>query len=427
MGPLALTWVDFTPSMKHLGAWLLTGHGGLRAYLSQPRFDFLLKSLIPSSALAQPNSHLIVSLCLDAAIMESTQYHKLEELPEPDYFEIELEKIYGPPPSRLWRVKQWIRRNYLFVAFFALFLVAAILYFSARTAIKPMLTGILRPDNSQLKQASLVDGPQAQAGLSSTSSSNTSGEDVVLDVAGSDVNGANGDDIVLNETGNNQTNVMISPGDSQDSGDSKKPVEIHKDPDQGTSENSGVEPTPSQTLAQSTVALQQPTQQPAKQPPTQPSDQSMVQQDNGQVSIQDATPEEKEPLVPIRATFFSGSEGPKACRGHPIALIDLPKPVGLSTPTAKQCYNFPGQQTSGCAVFMANKVDGCQASVFAETNCRVYMNTMAFMPEQRPVGGNWRSVSVQCGMPEPDPATLGKPPMMDQMTSIVDNDKAKGG
>lgn len=390
---------------------------------------FFSKSPKPSSAPARCDSTLIVSLCLDAAIMESTQYHRLEELPEPDYFEIELEKVYGPPPSRLWRVKQWIRRNYLLVAFFVLFLVAAILYLSARTAIKPMLTGILRPENSQLKQAALMDGPQAQAGLSSTSSfnNNPGGEDVVLDVAGSDVNGANGDDIVLNEAGNNQTNVMISPGDSQDSGDSKKPVEIHKDPDQGTSESSQDKPNPSQIPTQSAVALQQPTQEPSKQPPTQPSDQSMVQQDNGQVSIQDATPEEKEPLVPIQATFFSGSEGPKACRGHPIALIDLPKPVGLSTPTAKQCYNFPRQQTSGCAVFMANKIDGCQASVFAETNCRTYMNTMAFMPEERPVGGNWRSVSVQCGMPEPDPATLGKPPMMDQMTSIVDNDKAKGG
>lgn len=387
----------------------------------------LSKSLLnPSPTHGQPASHLILSLRLDVAAMDSAQYHRLEELPEPDYFEIELEKIYGPPPSRLWRVKQWIRRNYILVACFTLFLVAAILYFSARTAIKPMLTGILRPDSNQLKQATFVEGPQAQTGLSSTVSTNTSGEDVVVDVAGSDVNGANGDDIVLNATGNNnQTNVMISPGDPQDSeGDSKKPVEIHKDPDQGTSENAEAEPTPSQVLAQSTtVALQQPTQQPA-QPP---SDQPMVQQDSGQVSIQDATPEENEPLIPIQATFFSGSEGPKNCRGHPIALIDLPKPQGLTTPTAKQCYNFPGLQTSGCAIFMANKIDGCQASVFAETNCRTYMNTMAFMPEERPVGGNWRSVSVQCGLPEPDPATLGKPPMMDQMTSIVDNDKAKGG
>ncbi|KAJ4394662.1 hypothetical protein N0V93_003881 [Gnomoniopsis smithogilvyi] len=355
--------------------------------------------------------------------MESAKYHRLEELPEPDYFEIELEKIYGPPSTRLTRVKQWVRRNSLLVAFLALFLLAAILYISAKTAIKPMLTGILRPDSNQLKQAALMDGSQSQAGLSSASSTNTDGEDVILDVAGSDVKGANGDDIVLNETGNNQTNVMISPEDAKDSGDSKNPIQVHQDPEQDNYKSLGNEPTPSQVIAQTTAALQQPTQQPA----TPPSDTPVVQQDNGQVSIQDATPEEKEPLVPIRATFYSGSEGPKSCRGHPIALIDMPKPQGPSVPTAKQCYNFPGLQSSGCAVFMANKIDGCQASVFAETNCRTYMNTMAFMPEMRPVGGHWRSVSVQCGIPEPDPASLGKPPMFDQMTSIVDNDKAKGG
>ncbi|KAJ4415235.1 hypothetical protein N0V82_007472 [Gnomoniopsis sp. IMI 355080] len=347
--------------------------------------------------------------------MESAKYHRLEELPEPDYFEIELEKIYGPAPTKLSRVKQWARRKSLLVAFLTLFLVAAILYISAKTAIKPMLTGILRPDSSQLKQAALVDGSQAQAGLSSTTSTNPDGEDITLDVAGSDVTGANGEDSLLNETGNNQTNVMISPGDMKDSGDTKNPIEIHKDP------------TPTQTTPQTTAALQQPTQQPPQQPATQSADQPVVQQDNGQVSIQDATPEEKEPFVPIRATFYSGSEGPKSCRGHAMAVIDMPKAQGLSVPTARQCYNFPGLQSSGCAVFMANKIDGCEARVFAETNCRVYMNSMAFMPEMRPVGGHWRSVSVQCGIPEPDPASLGKPPMIDQMTSIVDNDKAKGG
>lgn len=356
---------------------------------------------------------------LNVTVMESAKYHRLEELPEPDYFEIELEKIYGPPPSRVSRVKKWARRNYLLVAFLTLFLVAAVLYMSARTAIKPMLTGILRPDNSQIKQATLADASQAQAGLSSTGPTEIGGGDGIPEVAGSDMNKVNGSDIALVEPGSNKTNAIISPGDLNDSGDSRKPIETHQDPDQASNEALVVEPTTSQALAQPTAAVQQPT--------TQPSDKPVVQQDNGQVSIQDATPEDKEPLVPIRATFFSGSEGPKACRGHAIALIDLPKPQGLSVPTAKQCYNFPREQSSGCATFMANKIDGCQASVYAETNCRTYMNTVAFMPEQRPVGGNWRSVMVQCGVPEPDPATLGQPPMMDQITGMVDNDKAKGG
>ncbi|KAF3762822.1 hypothetical protein M406DRAFT_223218, partial [Cryphonectria parasitica EP155] len=136
-----------------------------------------------------------------------------------------------------------------------------------------------------------------------------------------------------------------------------------------------------------------------------------VEQDDGQVSIQDANPAQQEPFIPIKATFYSGSEGPKACRGGVIAVINMQKPSLPGAPTTPQCYNFPSLQSSGCATFLANKADGCEASVYAETNCRSYMNTMAFMPENRPVGGNWRSVKVQCGLPEPDMSTLGKPPM----------------
>ena len=40
-------------------------------------------------------------------------------------------------------------------------------------------------------------------------------------------------------------------------------------------------------------------------------------------------PPPEQPIIPIKATFFSGSEGPKRCRGHVIAAVDLPKPEGL--------------------------------------------------------------------------------------------------
>lgn len=131
--------------------------------------------------------------------------------------------------------------------------------------------------------------------------------------------------------------------------------------------------------------------------------------------------------IPIVATFYSGVEGPKACRGHVIAALELPPPPGLGIKTAAQCYNFPNLATTGCANFVANKQDGCEARLFAEPNCLMYMNTHVFQPEEQARGGNWKSVSVQCGIPEPDPATLGKPPMADMISSLKDNDKKPQG
>lgn len=360
--------------------------------------------------------------------MESAKYHHLSELPEPDYFEIELEKIYGPPPSRLVRLRKWARRNIYLLIFVALFLIAAALYMSAKATAKPRLLGILRPEPTQLKQAAVLDESQIPDGLWAAPPPNDdeTGDTVVLDVSGSDVNNVDEDDTVLNvpevdivldAPSTNSTNGMISPGDPTDSQkeqDSKSPIQIHIDPDQGSS-------APSPSAAAQPIPSKAPTAAP------QPSDKPAIQEDTGQVSISEPTPEEKEPYVPIRATFYSSVEGPKACRGHPVAIIDLPKPAAPNVPGAQQCFNFAGKQKSGCALFMANKADGCVASVYAEHDCKTYTNTMAFMPEERPIGGNWRSVMVQCGVPEPDPETLGKPPMMDQMATIKDNDKEKGG
>lgn len=324
--------------------------------------------------------------------MESAKYH---QLPEPDYLEIELKKAYGPPPTRLWRLRQWARRNVFFLAFLVLFLLAAALYLGAKTATRPQLTGLLHPDSqAHLKQAATLDDSQVPEGMWSAPPPGSSGSaHIMVDAPGSEAANVDSDHTVLGApVTTNSTNVMVSPGDLLD--DSNK------------------RPTP--------------TEKPAAPSPHQPT----AQQDKGQAPIPEPTAaeEQEEPYVPIRATFFSSVEGPKTCRGRAVAAIDLPKPAGPGRPSPPQCYNFADQQAAGCAVLVANKADGCLASVYAETDCRVYTNTMAFLPELRPVGGRWRSVLLQCGVPEPDPATLGTPPLIDQMSSIVDHDKeAKGG
>lgn len=317
--------------------------------------------------------------------MESAKYSRLDELPEPDYFELDLEKIYQPPPTRFQFIKKWVCRKLPLVVFLALFLVAAVLYIGVETAQHPKLTGIARPEHGQLKElaeVNLSDGPsQVTVDASDAASVESDGDRTQVDVAGSDVNITDDGNsrLDLSDTNSTSSAENVMAGDASD---------------------------PNTTAT---------------------SDKPAVQQDNGQVSINDATSADNEPLVPIKATFYSGVEGPKACRGHVMAVVNMPKSEGLAGPTPAQCYNFPNLQSSGCATFKANKADGCVAQVFAEPNCSVYTNTAAFMAEDRPVGGNWHSVRVQCGVPEPDPASLGKPPMVDSISSLVDNDKAKGG
>ncbi|KAK0615720.1 hypothetical protein B0T17DRAFT_538971 [Bombardia bombarda] len=80
---------------------------------------------------------------------------------------------------------------------------------------------------------------------------------------------------------------------------------------------------------------------------------------------------------------------------------------------------------AGCGNFVANKQDGCEARLFAEPNCRLYMNTAVFIPEDRAVGGLWRSMSLRCGVPAPDPAALGSPPLGELMKNA--KKRPKGG
>lgn len=315
--------------------------------------------------------------------MESTHYSRLPTLPDPDSFELEpdyfeLEKLVLSPPSRGARVKKWARRNALFVGLVALFLTIATLYIAATLAARPVLGFVGRPTGASLKQA-VEEQPAQQR------------PDIVETDKG-----------IMIEEGSDRTEIEGHQGLLTDDGDV---VEVNG---AGNNGNVTLDVPGADVVAEDGKGQASLQGKPSKQPAAQPE-------------------EPPEPTIPIKAVFYSGSEGPKTCRGHVLAVINLPKPAGMGTPGPAQCYNFPGEQYSGCANFMANKVDGCAAKVFGETNCRTYLNTAAFMAEDRAVGGHWRSVEVQCGIPEPDPATLGKPPMMDKISSMVDNDKAKGG
>ncbi|KAK0644557.1 hypothetical protein B0T16DRAFT_331990 [Cercophora newfieldiana] len=144
---------------------------------------------------------------------------------------------------------------------------------------------------------------------------------------------------------------------------------------------------------------------------------AQIQEDTaGQVTINDdPTSNTTETNLPITATIFAGVPGPYHCRGSVMLKLDIPPPPlsadGTPTLTAPQCVDMPSP--AGCANFVANKADGCEARLFAEPKCRMYMNTAVFIPEERAFGGLWRSLEVRCGIPPPDPETLGQVPFAD--------------
>jgi hypothetical protein len=131
--------------------------------------------------------------------------------------------------------------------------------------------------------------------------------------------------------------------------------------------------------------------------------QPQIQQEDGKVSIHDANTTATD--IPITAQIFAGSEGPKRCRGSPMLNIHIPRPVDNGTST---CYDFP--TTGGCVTLIANKEDGCEAHLFDQIGCQLFMNLVVFMPEMRAVGSRFRSVSIQCGVtPSQPPAPLNLP------------------
>lgn len=126
--------------------------------------------------------------------------------------------------------------------------------------------------------------------------------------------------------------------------------------------------------------------------------------------------------VPILALSYSGSGGPKHCRGSLLQKMSFERPAAQWK--AGSCINLPGD--ARCGVFFSEKGDNCEAQLFNEADClntsMTYVNTVVFMPEERPVGALWRSMFVKCGIEVAeakmlDPAILGgalgpkKPPL----------------
>ncbi|KAI1141359.1 hypothetical protein F5Y05DRAFT_409913 [Hypoxylon sp. FL0543] len=119
----------------------------------------------------------------------------------------------------------------------------------------------------------------------------------------------------------------------------------------------------------------------------------------------DGQPQPTEPVVAISAVLFSGSPGPKDCRGTVTMSVRLPKPG--SQHATPRCYNVPG--VAQCATFVANMDDGCQARLFNEPNCLTFANLAVFTPEQKAVGGLLRSIEITCGIKSVTPPPLNLP------------------
>ena len=130
-----------------------------------------------------------------------------------------------------------------------------------------------------------------------------------------------------------------------------------------------------------------------------------IQEDTGQVAINSPSEGQLGAGGVISATVFRGVPGPKTCRGPPMAEL----PIGRGATAAEHCFDLPAP--AGCAIFVAAKDDGCEARLFAEPGCTSYVNTAVFMPEARAVGGSFRSIGLRCGIPAPDPDSLGTPPL----------------
>ncbi|CAI6331837.1 unnamed protein product [Periconia digitata] len=118
------------------------------------------------------------------------------------------------------------------------------------------------------------------------------------------------------------------------------------------------------------------------------------------------------PQVPILALSYAGSGGPKHCRGSLLQKLEVPQPA--SDWKNGTCVDLPGE--AQCGVFFGGKDAGCEAQLFNAPAClnntRTYVNTVVFMPEERPIGAKWRSMFVKCGVDAPeagliDPSVLG--------------------
>jgi hypothetical protein len=118
------------------------------------------------------------------------------------------------------------------------------------------------------------------------------------------------------------------------------------------------------------------------------------------------------PRIPVVALSYSGSGGPKHCRGELLQQQVFPPP--LQQWKKGSCINLPSE--ARCGVFFSSKGDNCEAQLFNMPDCynttTTYVNTVVFMPEERAVGALWSSMWVKCGVEVPeakmlDPSILG--------------------
>jgi hypothetical protein len=118
------------------------------------------------------------------------------------------------------------------------------------------------------------------------------------------------------------------------------------------------------------------------------------------------------PQIPVVALSYSGSGGPKHCRGNLVQQQVFAPP--LQQWKNGTCVNLPSE--ARCGVFFSSKGDNCEAQLFNMPDChnttKTYLNTVVFMPEERAVGALWSSMFVRCGVEVPeakmlDPSILG--------------------
>lgn len=138
-----------------------------------------------------------------------------------------------------------------------------------------------------------------------------------------------------------------------------------------------------------------------------------IQTDEGMIGAA-PTPTPAPPVAqtPILALSYAGSGGPKHCRGSLLQKMAFARSAAQWRDGS--CINLPSE--ARCGVFYSDKGDNCEAQLFNEADCyntsMSYVNTVVFMPEERPVGALWRSMFVKCGVDVPeatmlDPAILG--------------------
>ncbi|KAJ4349500.1 uncharacterized protein N0V89_008116 [Didymosphaeria variabile] len=119
-----------------------------------------------------------------------------------------------------------------------------------------------------------------------------------------------------------------------------------------------------------------------------------------------ARPPPSQPQVPIVAMSYAGDGGPKHCRGELLQRLNLPRPA--SSWLNGTCVDLPAH--ARCGVFYSAKGDNCEAQLFTMEACynttETYVNTVVFMPEERPVGAMWKSMFIRCGLTVPEPALI---------------------